>query len=75
MIEHFLILRSVLTCLGMTSDITSKLNWPSFMPLNANFMKHKHIVHWGRTDRDPGAPLEVELNTDLISRLEAAHKV
>ena len=46
--------------------------WPSFVAMNADYLKHKHLVHWGRTDRNPDAPREVELNPDLVRELEAA---
>jgi hypothetical protein len=48
--------------------------WPSFVVMNADLMKHKHLVHWGRTDKSPDAPLEIELNPDMVRELEAAQE-
>jgi hypothetical protein len=43
--------------------------------MNADYLRHKHLVHWGTTDRSPDSPLEVELNQDLVRELEAAQEV
>ena len=50
-------------------------DWPTFVPLKPEFMKYKDQVYWGRTDKRPDAPYEVELEPDLIRALEAAQEV
>jgi hypothetical protein len=47
-------------------------NWPQFVPLNPGYMKYKDEIHWGRVEKDLGAPNEIELCPDLVRAVEAA---
>jgi len=49
--------------------------WPTFMPMNPEFMRYKDELHWGRVGKGHDDGNEIELDPGLVRVVEAAPEV